>query len=111
MQISVIDREQSLTAETQELAERRLLFALSRFDSRVEHIELVIADAEGARGGVAKACRVLIRLRRLPELRVASVGADVETTIAHAADRAGRAVARAIERCNQRLGRSRMPAW
>ena len=101
MQISIVDHHASLTPETAELAERRLLFALARFDSKVDRVSLVVGDENGPRGGIDKACSVSVKLHRLPEVRVSSKDADVSASIAHAADRAGRAVSRAIERSQQ----------
>ena len=101
MQISITDRQDNLTSEARELAERRLLFALSRFDSKIERVSMVVADANGPRGGVDKSCRVRVKLRRLEDVSVSSEHAHVEASITLAADRAGRAVARAIERSQQ----------
>jgi len=101
MQISIVDRQDNLTSETRELAERRLLFALSRFDSKIERVSMVIADVNGPRGGIDKSCSVTVKLRRLPDVRVSSEHTGVEAAIGHAADRVGRAVARAIERDQQ----------
>jgi ribosome-associated translation inhibitor RaiA len=101
MQISILDRQNLLTPDAKEFAERRLLFALSRFDSRIDRVSLVVADANGPRGGIDKACSVTVKLRSLPEVRVTSEDANVEAGIAHVADRVGRAVARAIERSQQ----------
>ena len=101
MQISIIDHNDSLTTETAELAERRLLFALARFDSKVDRVSLVVGDANGPEGGIDNACSVSVKLHCLPEVRVTCKDAEVSASIAHAADRAGRAVSRAIERSQQ----------
>ncbi len=98
MQISILDRQQNLTPDTHEFAERRLRFALSRFASRIDHVSLVVVDPNGPRGGLDKCCNVTIKIRRLADVRVSSVGENVETSIGRAAEKAGRAVSRAIER-------------
>lgn len=106
MRISIDDRQGKLTEEAQELADRRLRFALSRFDSRIERLSMVIADVNGPRGGNDKLCTVTVALRGLPDVRVTAEHSSVEAAIGHAADRAGRAVTRAIER-QQELDRRR----
>lgn len=98
MQISILDRHDNLTEAIRGLAERRLLFALSRFDSKVERVSVVLADVNGPRGGIDKSCSVTVKLRRLDDVHVSSEHADVEAAIRYAAGRIGRAVARAIER-------------
>ena len=101
MRISIIDRQGNLTSDIRDLAERRLLFALSRFASKIEGVSLVISDWNGPRGGVDKQCSVTVELRRLPAVCVSSEHAELEASIARAADRAGRSVARAVERSRQ----------
>ena len=104
MQLSIKNRGGKLTDETHEFAERRFRFALSRFAPKIERVSAIIADVNGPRGGRDKSCRVTMKLNRLGTLTVTCDGADLESTFAQAADRAGRAVARVIQR-NQRIDR------
>ena len=69
---------------------------------------MVLDDVNGPRGGMDKSCQVTVSLRRLAEVRVSHVDADVKNAIARTADRVGRAVSRAIERSQRayRLGPS-----
>lgn len=106
MRISIVDRQGKRTEGIHELANRRLLFALSRFDSKVERVSMVVADVNGPRGGSDKLCEVTVKLRGLPAVRVSSEDSGVEAAIGHAADRTARAVARALER-QQRIDRRR----
>ncbi len=101
MAISIVDRAGLLSADLREFAERRLLFALSRFDDRIHRISVVFADANGPRGGIDKSCRITIKLRRGNELTVTDQDPDVATCVARAAERIGRSVARAVERTQQ----------
>ena len=101
MRISIVGRKEQLAPNTHEFAERRLLFALSRFDSKIDRVSMVIASVDGPRGGAGKSCEVTVKMRRRPEVSVCSVESDVEASIARAAHRAERAVARAIERDQQ----------
>ncbi len=104
MSLTIVDRSGVLSGELRELAERRLLFALSRFDSKVQRVSVVVADTNGPRGGVDKSCRIAVKLRRSGEVTVTDQDADIATCIARAAERVGRAVSRAIER-NHRFDR------
>ena len=47
MSLAIVDRRGEMSAEVGEFAERRMRFALSRFDSRIERISVVL----GARMG------------------------------------------------------------
>ena len=78
--------------------DRRLHFALSRFSSRIARVTVFLEDVNGPRGGVDKACRIVVRLRRGADV-VASVE-DVEwvAAIDRATTRVGHSVAREIAR-------------
>ena len=105
MSLAIIDRSGVLSEELRQFAERRLRFALSRFDSKIQRISLVLTDTNGPRGGVDKLCRITVSLRRANDVAISDEDADAATCIARAAERIGRAVARAIER-NQAFDRS-----
>ena len=94
----LVDRNQSLNDEMKELLQRRLGFALSRFDSRIRKITSVIEDVNGPRGGVDKVCRITVKLDRARDIVICDQDSDLAKCIAHASERVGRAVARAIER-------------
>lgn len=101
MQLSIIRRKDNLDASTRKFAERRFLFALSRFASRIDHVSVVVDDINGPRGGVDQSCRVSVKLGRLGTVTVTTTDAEVGPTLARAADRVGRAVARRIEKDQQ----------
>lgn len=107
MSISITDRDKVLNSDLRELCKRRLLFALSRFDSSIAKITLVISDENGPRGGVDKACRVSISLHRAKNVVITDKDSEIMKCISRVADRAGRAVARAVER-KQNFDRSRL---
>lgn len=106
MSIEIVDRCGELTESLREFAERRLFFALSRFDSRIQKIELVTNDVNGPRGGVDKACRISVTIRRGAIIVVSDQDAEWGKCIARAAERVGRSVARAVDR-GQRFDRTR----
>ena len=92
MQFSIVRRNGSLDDATREFAERRLLFALSRFGSKIDHVSAVIADVNGPRGGLDQSCRVTVGLGRLGTVTVTSIDIEAEPSVARAADRAGRLI-------------------
>jgi len=104
MHISIVHRNGTLTDSTREFAERRLLFALSRFAPRVDRVSVVIDDVNGPRGGVDKSCRVQVYLERLGMVTATFTDTELEPALARAADRIGRAVTRTVER-NQQIDR------
>jgi hypothetical protein len=98
MLISITDRSALDEGDLRQFAERRLLFALARFDSRVSEVEVVVEDLNGPRGGIDKACRITAKLHRSNDVTISDRDEDLFRCISRAADRVGRAVARAIAR-------------
>ena len=98
MTVSITDRSELLNLELRQLAERRLLFAFSRFDSRIKQVKLVVSDENGPRGGIDKVCRVSVSLHRAADVVVSGRDADMAKCISRVVGRAGRAVSRAIEK-------------
>jgi putative sigma-54 modulation protein len=93
--------------------ERRLQFALGRFDRRIVQVTLVLADVNGPRGGDDKQCRLLVRLAHSGKVTIEERQANVSFAVALAADRAGRAVSRRLNRRrsarHHRPSRGRLP--
>lgn len=85
------------SATSVELARRRLEFALGRFAGRVRSLRVRLTDLNGPRGGRDKTCVVSVRLDR-PRLVIVieDTDADERVAISRAAERAARAVARAV---------------
>lgn len=98
MTISISDRDAVLTDDLRQLAERRLLFALSRFADRIDTVDLVVGDENGPRGGVDKSCRVHVRLLRAKDVIVRDRDADMATCLSRVAERTGRTVARSVDK-------------
>ena len=98
MHLTITDRSGSLTAAQQDLIQRRVLFALSRFDTRLRRVVVVICDENGPRGELDTTCVITARLQRLGEVIVSETSEDTSVSISRAAERIGRAVQRRIER-------------
>lgn len=75
-----------------------LYFALGRFATKIEHVGVRLSDVNGPRGGVDKECRVRIRLHGLRVVLVTDVDAELRAAVDRACERAGRAVARRVDR-------------
>lgn len=78
--------------------ERRLRLALSRFAGRIEKIVVFLHDHSGAKGGIDKVCRVLVKARGCGIIMAAVTDADWITAVDRATTRIGRSVARQIAR-------------
>ncbi len=108
MSLAIIDRSGILTEDLRVYIERRLRFALTRFDAKIHRTTVVLEDTNGPRGGVDKSCSIHVKLQRASSVKITDQDADLARCVARAAERAGRAVRRAIERA-QRLDRSKPP--
>ena len=98
MQIDIQARGFKLTESLRTHAERRLRFALGSTSGRVRSIVMRLADENGPRGGVDKRCSIRANLPGAPPVIIQHQEADLYVAIDRAADRAGRAVARRLEK-------------
>jgi ribosome-associated translation inhibitor RaiA len=80
--------------ELRAAAERRIVFALDRFEHRIVRVVVRLEDLNGPRGGDDKVCRIEIQLRGSGTLRVRSRADDVTTAVDLAAQRAAQAISR-----------------
>ncbi|MGB7328958.1 MAG: hypothetical protein WBD31_29025 [Rubripirellula sp.] len=106
MTINIIDRGNLLDSDGRKATERRLLFALSRFDSRIRQVDLVVKDENGPRGGIDKSCRISVLIDHAADVVVSDKDSDLCRCISRAAERAGRAVSRTVAKSND-FARSR----
>ncbi|NOT43349.1 MAG: HPF/RaiA family ribosome-associated protein [Acidobacteria bacterium] len=95
MQMKIRGREAS--PGIHEHARRRFEFALGRFGGRIQSLTISLADLNGPRGGVDKRCLAIVRLvARGRTVVVEDTDASLAVAVDRAADRMGRAVARAV---------------
>ncbi len=97
MRIRILHRDKQVSPEMRAYVERRLLFALSRFAPKMDRITVDLSVKQEPKGEAMTSCEISIALRRSPRLDVSVKEADLETAVARAAERAGRAVARSLE--------------
>ncbi len=98
MQISITGRRVELHPDTVTAMERRLHYALSRFDHAISGVTVRISDINGPRGGHDKECLIMVRLRQGGEVVVQGNGSDCASVLNQCADRVSRAVARELDR-------------
>ena len=101
MQFGVVDRNGAMNAEIEELLDRRLRFALSRFQPKVQRVGVVLEDVNGPRGGIDQLCRITVKLNGVADVVITEQESDVAKCICHAVDRTGRAVSRAVQQARQ----------
>jgi len=102
MRLQISDRSGRMTDEDQQAARQKILFELSRFSPVLDRAELTISDLNGPRGGVDVQCRCQVFPRQGEPLVVVNRDAEILPCITACAKRMGRAVARWVERKNDR---------
>lgn len=107
MRIDIQARGFSLTAPLLDHTQRRLRFALTRTRDRIKRVVVRLGDTNGPRGGEDKFCKIQVVLEHAPPVLIEDSGADLYAVIDRAAERAGRIVAKHVERLreNARLAR------
>ena len=81
--------------------ERRMSFALGRFQRRIERVTVRVFDVNGPRGGVDKMCRVVVDVIPSGHIVVEHTTDDLYTAVAWAAERTGYAVGRNLTRMRE----------
>ncbi|MBK5104140.1 MAG: HPF/RaiA family ribosome-associated protein [Burkholderiales bacterium] len=98
MRIEIKIRGFTLTAPLLEHTERRLRFALTRTSDRIKRVVVRLGDHNGPRGGADKFCKIQVILEHPPSIFIEDAGVDLYAVIDRAAERAGRNVAKRVER-------------
>lgn len=98
MKLTIRSRHVSLTPKDDADLRYRVLHAFERVQLLAEAIDITIADTNGPKGGADKQCRLRVRGRSIPRIVVESVGVDVFSTVAVAADRAQQVLLRKVAR-------------
>lgn len=98
MQIRIQASGLALTEALRTHAERRVRFALGATGGRVRNVVMRLADENGPRGGVDKRCTIEAIVPGTAPIFIEQHDADLYFAIDRAADRAGRALSRRLER-------------
>ena len=112
MRIDIQARGFSLTAPLLDHTQQRLRFALTRSGNRIRRVVVRLGDTNGPRGGEDRFCKIQVVLDHAPPVLIEDAGADLYAVIDRAAERAGRNVAKHVERLreNARLAMPQPPA-
>ena len=105
MQIDIQARDFPLTDALRSHAERRLRFALTCFDDHIQRVAMQLSVINGPRGGKDKRCYLQVMLAGLSDIVIEDIEADLYVAIDRAVDRAGRTVARKLDRQQSLLRR------
>ncbi len=105
MQIEIRSLNKNVEQSQRTFVERRLLFALGRFGSRVRRVLVRLEDLNGPRGGLDKRCHIEARLAGKGLLVVDVRDAELEPAVSRAASRMARRVRDALT--TRREGRKR----
>ena len=98
MRIDIKSSGFAITTALMNHTERRLRFALTRSSDRIVRVAVMMGDSNGPRGGEDKFCRIQIHLKRAPLVLIEDIGAELYVVIDRAAERAGRNVAKRVDR-------------
>lgn len=98
MRINIQTSGFKLTDGLREHTERRLQFALSWARHDVRKVVVHLSDINGPRGGNDKRCYIQVPLPHKPDVVIEDTESDLYVAIDRAVDRAGRSVARRLER-------------
>jgi putative sigma-54 modulation protein len=109
MQIDIQTRNFVMTDAIRSHSIRRLRFALSSYDDRIQRVVMRLSDINGPRGGADKCCHLQLVLPGLPDVVVEDIEADLYLAIDRAADRAGRSLRRRLARQRDRARTSARP--
>ena len=109
MQLIVRGRGIRVSPALREHSVERVERALSPFTNHIASAELVFADLNGPRGGIAQSCRVSVALADGTRLIVQSRDTDFYAASGDAATRVGNLVGRELGRNRSRARRTRRP--
>ena len=105
MQIDIQTLGFTLTNALREHTHSRLGFALAHGAETIDRVTVRLSDINGPRGGADKRCHIHVAVAHQADVVIEDIQADLYVAIDHATDRAGRALARQIERQRSRTNR------
>lgn len=98
MQMDIQCRGFDLTDGLRDYARKRLAYSLNCGDGYIGRVIVRLSDINGPRGGKDKRCHIEVCLKGLPEVVIEDTEVDLYVAIDRAAERAGRALARSLDR-------------
>lgn len=105
MKIEICGRGIYVSDELREHIERRIRFALLRFEERVPKLRVRLSDLNGPRGGTDKSCLLTATIRPTSTLIIEARSENMYAAINCVVDRASTCLVRRIKR-SSRQGRA-----
>ena len=102
MQIAIQTNGFEITEGLRVHVERRIRFAFDWADLVVNKVAVRLSDLNGPRGGEDKRCVIQVAVSGAPDVVIEDTQSDLYVAIDRAADRAGRSLARKVERQRKR---------
>lgn len=98
MLINIQTQGLELTEALRDYTEKRLAYALSHAQQRIQRVQVRLIDVNGPRGGVDKRCQIDVRLKGLPSVVIEDTESDLYLAIDRAAERVARMLARRLDK-------------
>lgn len=98
MQVDIRSPNFVVSRALRQHARRCLDFAFSRFSPQVDRVVVTLADINGPRGGLDKRCGIRVVGRNGWTIHVMHTEPTAEAAVSHAVARAGRTLARRLDR-------------
>jgi len=98
MQIDIQALNIPLSDELREYVKRRLYFAIGGKDETIQRVNVRLSDINGPRGGKDMCCHIQVSIAKSPDIVIKDVAEDLHTAVDRAAGRAGRTLARQLQR-------------
>jgi len=111
MHIDIQSRPFSLTDSLRHYSDRRIRSALTRFEGHIQRVSMWLSDINGPKGGRDKHCRLQIVLAGNTDVVIEDTQTDLHVAISRAVERAGRSMARKLDRKQSRIHRTRTDAF
>jgi ribosome-associated translation inhibitor RaiA len=92
MEVNVKERHCHLSERSREQIERRIRFAFDRFNDKIRHVDVVVDDENGPRGGSDKRCTVHVKMDRWEDVFTSALAEDPVKAASLSADRAVRRI-------------------
>jgi putative sigma-54 modulation protein len=105
MHIDIQSRPFSLTESLRDYSDQRIRSVLTRFEDHIQRISMWLSDINGPKGGRDKHCRLQIVLAGNADVVTEDTQVDLHVAINRAVERAGRTMARKLERKQSRIHR------
>lgn len=98
MNLSIRTHGIELTGELQQYVERRIGFALDRYETRLSEVVVYLDDVNGPKGGVDKLCQITADLPGLERVKILEQNATFAGAVDGAARRLGYRINQVLRR-------------